>query len=417
VSEDDRPDEPASEQFLVRLEPEVERWQRERLIGARQATAILARYGLRPPAAVRAWRVGRLASIVAILGAILVGVGIILLIASNRQEFDLPRGLKVGLIMGTVVFLYAVGYVLRYELRFTAVGSAIIFLGTIFYGAAVFLVGQIYNVQPNEPRLFLYWFVGVIPLAYLARSSAIFALSALVAAAGLGMQAAVWMEDGGSSQVSAIRILALYGILGPLYYALAHVHAGLPPLRDLHRPLQVIGLVTTFAALCGLGFTNLFDLFDLGDEPIPDLLDRLVLVYSLLASATVASFVAALYLWRRSLASLPYEAAAGLSLLGLAFATAYLPIKEPEPYIVLYNVLLLAALLGTVAVGVARDRETYVNIGLAFFAILVLIRYFDWASGLLDRSVVFLGTGALVLAGAALLENYRRRLLRQMRSG
>jgi uncharacterized membrane protein len=93
----------------------VERWQRERLIGTRQATAILAHYGLRTQAAERAWRVGRLASIVAILGAILVGVGIILLIASNRQDFDLPRGLKVALIMGTTLFLYALGYVLSYE--------------------------------------------------------------------------------------------------------------------------------------------------------------------------------------------------------------------------------------------------------------------------------------------------------------
>lgn len=414
MSEDDRPDEPASDEFLARLEPEVERWQRERLIGARQATAILARYGLRPPAAVRAWRIGRLTSILAILGAILVGVGIILLIASNRQEFDLPRGLKVGLIMGTVVFLYAVGYVLRYELRFPLVGQAITFLGAVFYGAAVFLVGQIYNVQPNEPRLLLYWFVGVIPLAYLARSSAILALSALVAAAGLGMQAAVWMEDGGSSQVSAIRILALYGILGPLYYALAYVHAGLPSLRDLHRPLQIIGLVTALAALYGLGFTALFDL---EHERVADLLGRLALVYSLLAGATVASFAAALYFSRRSLASLPYEAAAGLALVGLAFATAYIPIDEREPYAVFYNVLLLATLLASISVGVAQDREAYVNIGLAFFAVLVVTRYFDWASGLFDRSMVFLGAGALVLAGASLLESYRRRLLRQMRSG
>jgi uncharacterized membrane protein len=414
VSEANIPDEPASEQYLVRLERDVERWQRERLIGTRQATAILARYGLRPHGAVRAWRLGRLASIVAILGAVLVGVGIILLIGSNRQEFDLPRGLKVGLIMSATVFLYALGYVLRYELRFPAVGGAIMFLGAVFYGAAVFLVGQIYNVQPNEPQLLLYWFVGVIPLAYLARSSPILALSALVAAAGLGMQAAVWMEHTGSAQVSSIRVLALYGILGPLYYALACLHEAVPPLRDLHRPLQLIGLVMAFAALYGLGFIALFDL---QHEPIADLLDRLALVYSLLAAATVASFAAALYLRRASLASLPHEAAAGLALVGLAFAAAYVPIHEREPYAIFFNVLLFATLLASVAIGVAQDREAYVNIGLVFFAILVVTRYFDWTTELFDRSVVLLGAGALVLVGASLVESYRRRLLRHMRSG
>jgi uncharacterized membrane protein len=294
------------------------------------------------------------------------------------------------------------------------VGGAITFLGAIFYGAAVFLVGQIYNVQPDEPRLLLYWFVGVLPLAYLTRSSPILALSALVAAAGLGMQAAVWMEDSGSEQVTAIRILCLYGILGPLYYALAWLHEGLPSLRDLRWPLQIIGLVMTFAALFGLGFSGLFDLTN---ELIPDLLGRLVLVYSLLTAATVVSLGATLYLWRRSLASLPYEAVAALALVALAFATAYVPIEKPEPAAALYNVLLLATLLGTIAIGVARDQEVYINIALGSFGILVLTRYFDWALDLFDRSLFFLGAGALVLVGAFLLESYRRRLLRQVRGG
>jgi uncharacterized membrane protein len=167
-----------------------------------------------------------------------------------------------------------------------------------------------------------------------------------------------------------------------------------------------------FAALYGLGFTGLFNL---EHERIADLLGRLALVYSLLAAATVASFAAALYLRRASLDSLPYEAAVGLALVGLAFATAYIPIAERERRRLLRP--LLATLLASVSVGVAQDREEYVNIGLAFFAVLVVTRYFDWASGLFDRSVVFLGAGALVLAGASLLESYRRRLLRQMRSG
>ncbi len=414
MDSENRPQDSPGDDFLGRLQAEVERWQQERLIGARQAAAILCHYGLRPPTAVRVWRLGRLASILAVVGAILVGVGIILLIASNRQEFDLPRGLKVALIMGTTVFLYALGYVLKYELRFPRVGDAITFLGAIFYGAAVFLVGQIYNVQPDEPRLLLYWFVGVVPLAYLLRSSPILALSALVAAAGLGMQAAVWMEYSGSEQVTAIRVLSLYGILGPLYYGLAWLHEGLPPLRDLHRPLQVIGLVMSLAALFGLGFTGLFDLTD---ESIPDMLGRLVLTYSLLSAATVVSFGAAFYLWRRSLASLPYEAVAALALVALAFVTAYVPIEKPEPAAALYNILLAAALLGTVAVGVARDSEAHINIALGSFAILVLTRYFDWALDLFDRSLFFLGAGALVLAVAFLLESYRRRLLRQVRGG
>ena len=414
MDSENRPQDEPRDEFLGQLPAEVERWRQERLIGARHAAAILKRYGLPTEALERRWRLGRTVSILAVLGAILVGIGIILLIASNRQEFDIARGFKVALIMGSAVLLYLVGYVLKYELSFPRVGGAIIFLAAVFYGAAVFLIGQIYNVQANDPNLLLYWFVGVIPLAYVSRSAAILTLSLLIASAGLGMRAATWLEDTHFAELAAIRTTALYVMLGVLFYFLAPLHERFEPLRGLHRPLPLAGLVAVMVGLLLLGFRVFFD--DLHRD-IPDMPASLVQVYAVLTALAVAAVASALYVSRRALETLPQEAAVALVLVGLAFATIYVPFKEANAYVLLYNALLLVVIFGTMAIGVATEREGHINIALGFFAILVITRYFDWGWGLYERSLFFMGAGVLVLAGAFLLEFYRRRLLRRVGTG
>ncbi len=413
VDRENSPQAQPADEFLGQLPAEVERWRQERLIGARHAAAILRRYGLTTEAAERGWRLGRTVSILAILGAILVGIGIILLIAANRQEFDISRGAKVALIMGSAVFLYLVGYVLKYELSFPRVGGAIIFLGAVFYGAAVFLIGQVYNVQANDPRLLLYWFVGVIPLAYVTRSASILALSLLVASAGLGMRAATWLEHTHSGELATIRTIPLYVMLGVLFYFLAPLHERFEPLRGLHRPLLLAGLMAVMVGLLLLGFRVFFE--DPGD--IPDMPASLLQMYAVLAALAVAAVAGALYVSRRALGTVPQEAAVALVLVGMAFATLYVPFKEANAYVVLYNALLLVVIFGTTAIGVASGREEHINIALAFFAVLVITRYFDWAWGLYERSLFFMGAGALALAAAFLLEFYRRRLLRRVGAG
>jgi len=359
MASENRPHSEPGNEFLGQLQAEVERWRQERLVGARHAAAILRRYGLPTEALEQRWRLGRTVSILAILGAILVGVGIILLIASNRQEFDISRGAKVALIMGSAVLLYVVGYVLKYELPFPRVGGAIIFLGAVFYGAAVFLMGQVYNVQANDPRLLLYWFIGVIPLAYVTRSSAVLALSLLVASAGLGMRAATWLEHTHPGELAAIRTISLYVILGVLFYFLAPLHERFEPLRGLHRPLLLAGLMAVMVGLYLLGFRVYFE--DLHHD-IPDMPASLLQMYAVLTAVAVAAVAGTLYVSRRALGTLAQEAAAALVLVGLAFATLFVPFKEANAYVVLYNALLLAVIFGTIAIGVATGRERRTSI-------------------------------------------------------
>jgi uncharacterized membrane protein len=411
----DSPQDKPADQFLEQLAPELERWRRERLISARQVARILARYGLRAEAIDIGWRLGRLVSIFAVFGAILVGVGVIVFIASNRQDFELSRGVKVGLMVGSVIFVYLVGYLVRYESRFSTLGDAVIFLGTMLYGAAVFLIGQVYNIQANDPSLPFYWFLGVVPLAYLTRYNPILVMTLLVLGVALGSQAAFWLEDTHSWSIAAVRTIAVFPMLGVLLYFLAPLHERFEPLKGMRWPLQIVGLIAVLGGLYMLGFRVWFE--DFVDWEAPDLPASLLQTYGVLAGLAVAAALIALCLWRRTLRALPYEVATALLLLGLMFMVVYVPFDEPGAYVVLFNAVLLATAIGAIGLGLARRQESYVNIGIAFFAIQVVTRYFDLTWELSERSLFFIGAGVIILGWAFLLDLYRRRIVGRLREG
>ena len=68
-----------------------------------------------------------------ILGAVLVGLGIITFFAANWDE--IPRSVKLGALIAGVVLSYGAGFFLWQRLGYTAVGIALVLLGCIIYGA------------------------------------------------------------------------------------------------------------------------------------------------------------------------------------------------------------------------------------------------------------------------------------------
>ena len=164
------------DEFWARLPAEVQHWQDQGIISPEQGRAIISGYPApgRPVAVHRAQ--GRLVTILATLGSVLVGLGVILFFASNWQ--DIPKPVKLAMILIAIPAAYGIGYWLRYWRGYQRVGTAVILMACLLYGAAVHLVAQAYNVPVNDPNLFLYWFLGVLPLAYLTRSQVILYLGA-----------------------------------------------------------------------------------------------------------------------------------------------------------------------------------------------------------------------------------------------
>lgn len=106
----------------------------------------------------------RTIQIIVVIGAILIGAGIFSFIAANWQEMSKP--LKISIIVISMLASYTAGWYLREKFNFLKTGGALILLGSIIYGAGIFLVAQMFNIRANWPDGFILWMIGVIIMAY-----------------------------------------------------------------------------------------------------------------------------------------------------------------------------------------------------------------------------------------------------------
>ncbi|CAA0092389.1 Uncharacterised protein [Zhongshania aliphaticivorans] len=146
------------------LRAEIAQWLREGIINDQQAQALYARYpafvAYRPKSD-GAW--GKV--IFAVLGAVIFGLGIILLFAYNWQ--DMHRYLKLAVI--SVGILGAHGSALlmgRSEKANPRVVESIHILGTMLFGAGIWLVAQIYHMDLHFPDGFLLLCLAALSLAW-----------------------------------------------------------------------------------------------------------------------------------------------------------------------------------------------------------------------------------------------------------
>ena len=116
------------------------------------------------------------------------------------------------------------------------------------------------------------------------------------------------------------------------------------------------------------------------------------------------------------LLTLPYEGAAALALVVVAYLVVYVTVGEDVLYPLLFNLLLLLGIVGLVFAGYLRRQEHLINVALIFFGVDAVTRYFEYSFSLFDRSLVFIVAGLILLGGGFLLERGRRRVFERMRS-
>ena len=241
----------ADAEFRVRLEAEIGDWERNGLVSAEQAQAILRRYesptggtssggpypgsgeSVAPPAdaAERTTLVSRAVSIIGVMGALLVGLGIAIYVAANWDV--IPVWARVSMLVALTAVINAAGWLLLARFDYPRVGVAMLVVGALAYGAAIHLIAQIYHVPVNHPNLTTAWFLGVLPLGYIARSRMMVGLSLALLVLSMGFRTQWWLEFYGADTL-------LY--LAPLTLALsaAVVALGLLQIRfTWTRPLAV----------------------------------------------------------------------------------------------------------------------------------------------------------------------------------
>jgi uncharacterized membrane protein len=142
---------------------EIERWTREEIITPAQAVRLRALY----PDTSRRISWGLI--VFSGLGAVVIGLGVILLLAYNWSE--IPKFGKLGLVLGSVAITHGLGLWLRWSSNpRPELGEVLSILGSMLFGAGIWLVAQIYNIDEHFPNGFLVWGAGALALAWALNS-------------------------------------------------------------------------------------------------------------------------------------------------------------------------------------------------------------------------------------------------------
>jgi uncharacterized membrane protein len=363
--------------FEQRIAAEAQSWADEGIVSHEQADAIAARY----VDTERVRRRDRFVQTLAFVGAIGIGLGVILFFAANWDA--IPRFSRLAVLVAGIVALYVGGD--RLSRPRPRVAHALLLLGCLLFGASLFLVGQMFNVSPHQSLAFLLWTGAAAAGAVILRSEPFAALAAITFAAWIVYELAD--ADAGEALVVALPV---YGVA---LYA-GGTRFGLEVLRRL-------GAATVLALLFPLTFG------DVGDE-VADAAAGTTAVAAIVALAAAAVALAAALALMRGRATAPWEAGACVSvvaLLGLATAVDVGPLVA--------NVALVALALGAVTVGYSAGESWLTGLAIVALAVLAAVRFFDFFERIMPRSIAFLVGGVFVLALAWALERNRDRLVRR----
>ena len=395
--------------FAERLRRELDVWVEDGLVSAEQAAMIRGRYR-DEGASERRFQV---VQTLAVIGAVVAGLGVILFFAANWDAIARPA--RVALLLAALVASYGGGYYLR-EVRASRprVGEALMLLGGVVFGASLFLVGQMYHVQAHDPLALLAWALGAGATAAIVRSSPLASLAILSFGAWLGYE----LAEIGPADDEAIAYFPVLAVLyGAALYALGTAFASRLGSLGFRGPMRTLGFV-----LCALGtfvftFRAVFEAFD-EREPLGTGVSLALAAMTVVAAAGIAALAL-----ERGRGTSRWEAAALAGAAALVLLVVLVPESTGDSvdleggailYPILFNVLLAALALGAILVGYTNDEVWLVNMGIAWVAIDVLARYVDVFWDLLPRSFVFLGVGMLILALAFVLERQRTRLVERM---
>jgi uncharacterized membrane protein len=163
--------------YRGRLQRDLKIWTDKGLVDAVTAKAIMSEYDGRQAS----FSAGR---VLAIIAAVLLGLAILLFVSANWEV--LPRIARLlGLVAMIWAFYLAAAYLLSQGRSIVAAGLLI--LGTLSFGGAMALVGQMYNLSGDELRMMTVWFAAACLVAALFRSSAQVGLAGFLAWAFCGV--------------------------------------------------------------------------------------------------------------------------------------------------------------------------------------------------------------------------------------
>jgi uncharacterized membrane protein len=384
---------------MLDIESLLKRWQSAGLLDADSATRIRAYEAEQGRPSGVAWQ-GRVALI---LGGILLAGGIALFVSAHWDE--LGPAWRYTVVMLLVAVFHLAGAIARQ--RFHALSTVLHAVGTVATGAAIALVGQIFNIQEHWPAAILLWAIAALAGWILLRDEAQQTLTLLLFPAWLISEWSYAADNHIGVGVYVGRFLIAWSAL---YLTL---FLGSP--RKIVRGIlfaaaaiaSVVGIVTMLDSWRSWSGTQTFIPF-----------------HSRFWGWTLIAALPLLFsLFRLRKSSLPVLA-------GILFAVAlpwcthtwaqhypvgptYGSYTRTDPNLAAYA-LVAAFCVFLVWWGVRQVSRTLVNLAIVGFGATVAWFYFSDLLDKMDRSAGLIGLGILFLAGGWVLEKTRRSLLAQM---
>lgn len=365
-----------------------------------------------------------------ILGSILVGLGIILIVAHNWD--DLSRNVKsflsfIPLLIGQAACVY---YLLK-KPRSTAWREGAATFVFFAVGAVIALISQIYNMPGNLSGFLFTWMLLCLPLVYVMRSRVVTALYLI----GTG---AYLINSDGFSTFNFEFWLMIAAVIPFYYYCLTQspkskfnflLNWVLPAVLFLgfwynveifgRDDYQLLGIISMLALLYLIGQLKIFrdyKLFQNGFWVIgftgtviqllacsfDDFWNNVNLKELEKWELGSPSFLSAGVAFISALALLIYHLIIGTrfkkSLMPYAFiifiAVYFIGLYVPFGMVII-NILILLIGVTTLLRGANDDNLGYLNLGLAIVSLLVACRFFDESLSFVVRGVLFVLVGLL----------------------
>jgi len=391
-------------------------WRQEGLISAEQHDRLLACAGAALPGSRAAApedaiaderRLGRGVTILINLGAIILAAGLIVFFASNWIEFDRPAKVASLLIMTAGFYALGIEFSDQGRWRFPTLGLALVFLGCVMFGADILLLALIYGLRAQHAWSLLIDTVVWLTMAYLLRSRLILFLGLIGVASWFGAEVGyLW----GGYWIYLGRPFHFLG-LGACLLAVSGLHAWRGN-RRFAAPYVLVGLLLVYLSTLLLSISDVQREFRAVDWQAPAAV--WLMLVGPYALAIIALAVMHFGRRRTSLTDPPVILALGLLCLLLIFSIAAWTPGPREAYFVLLLTILTG---GGIYLGIAWESPVLLNTSIAFFAINVYTRFYEYFWAAMPKSLFFIVGGALLIAGGVWVERVRRRIVRRFAGG
>ena len=372
----------------IELDASLDRWLEARLLDAGQAARIREFESASAPG-----RRTRLPIVIGLaLGGIMLAAGILLFVSAHWDELS-PAQRMTLLVCAVGGSHLAAAFASE---RFRALAVTLHTVGTAALGGAIFLAGQIFNMQEHWPTGILLWAIGSIAGWWLLRQWPQLAFTAILAPVWLIGE---WREA--TTTAASASQIALVGsaLLAICYFS---VLAPSTASRDQHA-------LKAFAWIGGLAL--LPSVLALAAEPWAFFGSRTGvpgIIGAVGWAGAIGIPLAFAWIYRRNKAWM--NGAAAVWVIGLSL------LAEHRDELLVYA-WCAAGCAGLIAWGIAEIRAERVNLGMAGFALTVIFFFFSSVMDKLGRSTSLIALGVTFLAGGWYWEKLRRRLVAQALAG